>query len=82
MGYLVFLIIVIIIIILLNNIRKRGLEESIKQTITVNKARYKISGSRSNFIIEKNNRFIFTIVDGQIVSMKDKEQPRKLLVWR
>ena len=45
---------------------------AIKCTYSCDEGNFRISGKKNCFYIRKGNRFVFTVIDGQIVSVVDK----------
>ena len=78
MLYVILGVIVVCIIIIWLRHRTK---QKVKALYSCNEGTFQILGSKSSFKVKKGKRFEFSVVNGQIVSYKDKMLGRKTVYY-
>ena len=75
------ILIVLIIVLIILTSRKKRLGERVNYNYTYQNNNYKIRGRKNLFKIYKNDRFTFTVKDGNIISFKDNTVSNNDIVY-
>jgi hypothetical protein len=73
---LIFVVSVVVVALIMHRKKKR-----VKLTYNCSDGDFRIQGEKDNFKIRKGNRFVFHVVDGQIVSFVDKSAHGKAIQY-
>lgn len=74
MNFIIIIIIIVLIIIIIR-IKNKNIKniEKFNHSYNLKEGNFKVRGTKKKFIITKDNRYEFLIINGQIVACKDKE---------
>lgn len=76
-GWICFASSIILIIVLCICLSTRH----IKKRITLEQGEFHIAGKKNSFTIKKDDRFVFQVQDGKIISVKDKQFGNKFILY-
>lgn len=62
--------------------RRVDSNEKVSEDITCDEGQFFVRGKKNSFTIRKGNRFIFTVENGQIISVKDTAVSKQQIEYR